>query len=137
MLRDSRRKIYDLEALEELISALQEASACGCAIIVEGPRDRDSLRRLGISGPIILSSRHSTLQLAEESARRYRDIVILTDWDGKGEELARIMEVYLRPTGCRLDLDTRRRLRILTQKEIKDVESLWHYVERARESQGV
>ncbi|NTV28191.1 MAG: topoisomerase, partial [Methanothrix sp.] len=60
MYQDTRpKRTYDLEGLEELISSLIEASFLGAAIIVEGRRDLDALRSLGLQGPVIMASRHS------------------------------------------------------------------------------
>ncbi len=131
---DSRLKgTYDLEALEELIASLIEASFQGAAIIVEGRRDKQALRALGLKGPVIMASRRPALDLAEDVARSYPQIVLLTDWDEKGDEMAKTIELHLRSAGSRPDLEIRSRLRKLVKKEIKDVESLSLYVERMRE----
>jgi 5S rRNA maturation endonuclease (ribonuclease M5) len=127
---------YNIEALEELIDALQEASCRGAAIIVEGRRDLESLRALGVPGPVIAASCKSALSLAEEASRSYSEIIVLTDWDEKGEEMALQIERYLRSTQSRVDVEIRSRLKRLVKKEIKDVESLSHYVERMREQYG-
>jgi len=123
---------YDLEALEELLSALIEASGQGAATIVEGRRDLLALRALGLVGPVILASRRSALNLAEDTARSYQEIILLTDWDSKGDEMARIIEQHLRSMGSRPDGEIRSRIKKLVRKEIKDVESLHHYMERMR-----
>jgi 5S rRNA maturation endonuclease (ribonuclease M5) len=134
---NSRTKgTYDTEALEELIGILIEASDRGAAIIVEGRRDRDSLRALGAHGPVIMASHKPALALAEDTARGHREIIVLTDWDDKGEEMALQIEKYLRCSGSRGDLEIRSRLKRLVKKEIKDVESLSRYVERMRELYG-
>jgi 5S rRNA maturation endonuclease (ribonuclease M5) len=136
-MQDNRQKrTYDLDALEEQISALLEGSGRGAAIIVEGMRDMQALRALGISGPVILASRRPALELAEDAARRYKEIIVLTDWDQKGDEMARMIDQHLRSAGIRADLDIRSRLKKLVRKEIKDVESLSLYVERMRELNG-
>ncbi len=136
-MQDNRSKrTYDLDALEEQISALLEASQKGAVIIVEGMRDERALRALGISGPVIMASRRPALELAEDAARRYREIVVLTDWDLKGDEMALKIDQYLRSAGSRPDMDIRSRLKKLVKKEIKDVESLSLYVERMRELDG-
>jgi 5S rRNA maturation endonuclease (ribonuclease M5) len=133
--RESRKKgTYDLEALEELISALKDASDRGAVIIVEGMRDEKALRALGIEGPVIMASRRPALDLAERAARSYSEVVILTDWDEKGDEIACNLKRHLRSAGARLDVDIRGRLRCLVKKEIKDVESLSRYVEKMREN---
>lgn len=136
MNREVRTRSYDLDALEELVASLIDASSRGAAIIVEGQRDRDALRMLGATGPVVTISQKLSLNLAEETARSYDEIVLLTDWDFKGEELAHSMESWLRHTGCIVDTETRRRLKQLVRKEIKDVESLWAYMSRVREMYG-
>jgi len=136
-MQDNRQKrTYDLDALEEQISALLEASHKGAAIIVEGLRDERALRSLGVSGPVIMASRRPALELAEDAARRYGSIVVLTDWDLKGDEMALKIEQHLRSAGVRADMEIRSRLKKLVRKEIKDVESLSLYVERMRELYG-
>lgn len=136
-MQDTRqKKTYDYEALEELITSLQEASAGGAVIIVEGRRDESALRSLGIEGPVRMASHRPALDLAEDVARNFSQIIVLTDWDEKGEEMARIIEQHLRSVGSRADMDTRSRLKRLVRKEIKDVESLDFYVERMREIYG-
>ena len=128
----SNKGTYDLEALEELLAALIEASGQGAVTIVEGRRDELALRALGLVGPVIMASRRSALDLAEDAARNYREIILLTDWDRKGDEMARIIEQHLRSVGSRPDGEIRSRIKKLVRKEIKDVESLHHYVERMR-----
>ena len=130
------KRTYDLEALEELIAALLEASSLGAAIIVEGRHDELALRALGLSGPVIMASHRRALDLAEEAARSFSTIVLLTDWDSKGDEMARNIEHHLRSMGSRPDAQLRSRLKKLVKKEIKDVESLSHYMERMRELYG-
>jgi len=128
---------YDIEALEELISALLEASQRGAAIIVEGRRDKMALQSLGASGPVIMASSKSILDMAEDAASQYQEIVVLTDWDEKGEEMALLIEQHLRCTQSLANMEIRSQLKRLVKKEIKDVESLGLYVERMRELYGI
>lgn len=134
---ESRPKgTYDLEALEELIASLLDLSGQGAAVIVEGRRDLIALRTLGLSGPVIMASRRPALDLAEDAARNYSQIILLTDWDQKGEEMCRNIERHLRSAGSRPDALIRSRLKKLVKKEIKDVQSLSRYTERMRELYG-
>jgi 5S rRNA maturation endonuclease (ribonuclease M5) len=134
---NSRTKgTYNEEALEELIESLLEASSHGAAIIVEGMRDRDSLRALGVKGPIMMASQKPLLYLAEDIAADHREIIILTDWDEKGEEMAVDLAKHLSCIGSRGDIEIRSRLKRLVKKEIKDVESLSRYIEKMRELYG-
>jgi 5S rRNA maturation endonuclease (ribonuclease M5) len=130
------KRTYDLEALEELIASLIDASYQGAAVIVEGRRDLQALRALGLPGPVIMASRRSALDLAEDAARSYAQIILLTDWDDKGDEMCKTIERHLRSVGSRPDKEMRSRLKKLVQKEIKDVESLSQYVQRMREQYG-
>jgi 5S rRNA maturation endonuclease (ribonuclease M5) len=127
-----QKRTYDLDALEELMNTLTEASRQGAAIIVEGRRDEMALRSLGVVGLVIMASHRPALDLAEEVAQSYSEIILLTDWDSKGDEMATAIEQHLRCTSSRTDLEIRSRLKKLVKKEIKDVESLGIYVERMR-----
>ena len=131
------KRTYDLEALEELIASLLDASYQGAAIIVEGRRDLQALRALGLPGPVIMASRRSALDLAEDAARSYPQIILLTDWDSKGDEMCETIDYHLRSVGSRPDKEIRSRLKKLVKKEIKDVESLSQYAQRMREQYGI
>jgi 5S rRNA maturation endonuclease (ribonuclease M5) len=131
------KRTYDLEALEELIASLIDASYQGAAVIVEGRRDLQALRALGLPGPVIMASRCPALQLAEDAARSYSQIILLTDWDRKGDEMCKTIELHLRSVGSRPDKEIRSRLGKLVKKEIKDVESLSRYTEKMREQYGI
>lgn len=130
------KRTYDLEALEELIASLLEASCQGAAVIVEGRRDLLALRSLGLCGPVIMASRLSALDVAEDAARNYSQVILLTDWDDKGDEMCQTIGRHLRSVGIRPDGLIRSRLKSLVKKEIKDVESLGRYMERMRELYG-
>jgi len=130
------KRTYDLEALEDLIASLLDASCHGAAVIVEGRRDLLALRALGLPGPVIMASRRSALDLAEDAARSYSQIILLTDWDDKGDEMCETIERHLRSVGSRPDREIRSRIKKLVKKEIKDVESLSRYAQRMREQYG-
>ncbi|AEC51211.1 hypothetical protein PNA2_0293 [Pyrococcus sp. NA2] len=107
---------------EAIIDKLREFDG---AIIVEGPRDEVSLRKLGVRAEIIRLSR---LPLAEVAliASQYKEVMILTDLDRKGEELAKKLAMYLEGYGCRVDTETRRSLKMIAKKDIKGIEDLYN-----------
>jgi len=81
-------KIEDMERLEKLevlILELQELSENGAIIVVEGRKDVESLRFLGINGEIKLASQQPLLEFTESLSKSGKEIVLLTDWDKKGE----------------------------------------------------
>ena len=121
-----------LEKLEELILELQQMSDKGAVIIVEGKRDRKALRALGITGDIELGTKKSILVFCEDVAREYNNVIVLTDWDEKGDKLASLMEGYLRSTNADVNMDIRKKIKNLVQKRIKDIESLDTHISNLR-----
>jgi len=115
--------IERLEKLEGLILELQVLSDTGAIIIVEGRKDVESLRSLGVNGEIKLSSQKPLLDFTEQLSRRGKDIVLLTDWDRKGGMVARKIIDYLHAYGIMPNTDIRARIGFLVKKRIKDVES--------------
>lgn len=121
-----------LEKLEGLILELQQMSDKGAVIIVEGKRDRKALRALGITGDIELGTKKSILVFCEDVAREYNNVIVLTDWDEKGDKLASLMEGHLRSTSAAVNMDIRRKIKNLVQKRIKDIESLDTHISNLR-----
>ncbi|GFO97799.1 TOPriM domain-containing protein [groundwater metagenome] len=124
--------IERLEMLEELILELQALADAGAIIVVEGRRDVESLRSLGINGDIKLSSQQPLLDFTEGLSRCGEDIVLLTDWDRKGGMVARKIKDYLQAYGIMPNTDIRSRMGSLVKKRIKDIESLSRYIRKLR-----
>jgi 5S rRNA maturation endonuclease (ribonuclease M5) len=124
--------IERLEKLEELILELQDMSDTGAIIVVEGRKDVQSLRSLGIKGDIKLSSQQPLLDFTEVLSRRGKNIVLLTDWDRKGGIVARKIIDHLHSYGIMPNTDVRARIGFLVKKRIKDIESLSRYIEKLR-----
>lgn len=122
-----------LAGIEEAIDELRDRALCGAVILVEGRRDREALAKLGITGEIVMTSHRSLLNLSESLARSKKDIIILTDWDERGEEVARQISLYMEADGVRPDNNIRCSLRGLLKKEITEVENLYGYVENLKE----
>ncbi|MGA1821430.1 MAG: hypothetical protein ACMUIG_02765 [Thermoplasmatota archaeon] len=117
------RWILDIEGIEE-----------GAAILVEGKKDTYSLRSLGIGGDIReMNVGLPILDLLEHMKRgtgpfeerpRIKKLIILVDWDRKGDRLASMLEQYCRSVELECDLEFRRRLSMITRRWIVDVESI-------------
>ena len=99
-------------------------------------RDILSLKRLGIEGNFELATRHSLFNFSEKIAGLGSEVVILTDWDRRGDLLAVKLSEYFGNFGLKPELQIRNKLRLISQKEIKDVESLYTYVSRLRLKTG-
>ena len=71
------------------ISRIERASKEGAIIIVEGKRDRDSLRSAGISGEIVYAREIEALAKRDGlSIFKGKSFIILTDFDREGSEMA-------------------------------------------------
>jgi 5S rRNA maturation endonuclease (ribonuclease M5) len=122
-----------LAGIEVLIDELKDRALCGAIILVEGKRDCEALAKLGVTGEIVMTSHQSLLNLSERLALMKKDIIILTDWDERGEEVARQMSLYMEADGLRPDNNIRYSIRGLLKKEITEVENLYGYMENLRE----
>ncbi|MDO9518242.1 MAG: toprim domain-containing protein [Methanosarcinaceae archaeon] len=125
-----------LELFEGLVNEIVEHTQSGAVIVVEGKRDIIALKKLGITGRIETSTHQPLLIFAENLAKDTTQIIILTDWDRKGNILADKIATYLQNVGITPDLDIRRRISSLVKREVKDVESLYTYMVKLKKITG-
>ncbi len=119
------------ERLQKLIERVQEEAERGTIIVVEGPRDKESLRLMGIEGRILClqSSRKNTLGFAEQLYGENR-VVVLTDFDRQGVFLANRLSRILSSQKIHANLMLWRELRGLTRSELRSIEELPRLYER-------
>jgi 5S rRNA maturation endonuclease (ribonuclease M5) len=111
------------ERLREVFEALNEVNK-KVPVIVEGKRDSEALRRLGLAGEIIILHRGNNIyEFCEEVAERFERVVLLLDWDERGESLYRSLSSHLKGHWEEFG-NFREILKILCQKEIKDIEGI-------------
>jgi 5S rRNA maturation endonuclease (ribonuclease M5) len=73
-----------LEDLEKALSELRDENEI-IPIVVEGEKDIEALRKLDLNGDIISVNIGSSLtDFCDKIASRYKEIIILTDWDRRG-----------------------------------------------------
>lgn len=122
-----------LERLEKLIQRVTHESEEGGIIIVEGRRDRDSLRKLGIPGTILClqNSRKNPAGFAEELAPDGK-VIVLTDFDREGVFLAKRLARTLSYQKIHANLVLWRELRGLTRSDVRSVEELPKFQARLR-----
>lgn len=84
-----------LEDLEKALSELREENKI-IPIIVEGEKDIDALRKLEINGVIVsVNSGISITDFCDKLAAKYKDLIILTDWDRRGGYLCHTIKKNL------------------------------------------
>lgn len=132
---DAKERLAEIEKiLEDAIDLSKERCA---PIIVEGEKDERALRLLGFKGIILRLGRgRSVLDFCEETAREYKSVIILTDWDRQGGRLCASMRKYFAALCVKYDDEIRKKLLFYCKKDIKDVESLSSLVENLRREAG-
>jgi len=103
-------------------------------VLVEGKRDVAVLRILGLEGEIIVLNRgKSIVERCDGIAQIHEHVLLLTDWDYKGEELHERIVRALRSTGVRADDFFWNELRRLIGGGTRTVEDLPGFITDLRE----
>lgn len=105
-------------ALEALIESAYEAP-----ILVEGTRDAEALRELGVTGEIIVYNRGQSMAVLADRLRRLKRLIVMFDWDRKGGQLTHLLKDHL-SGGRSLDLELRKEFASVSL--VRCVEDLTH-----------
>jgi len=133
-LKEKEEKI--LQILEKL---LQE-SAKGKPIIVEGKKDIETLRALGIQGKIMSAKTggKSFLDVISEVEEiGVREVILLLDFDRRGKEGTKRIKTNLEKAKIKTNIKFWRQIFALIGREVKDIESLTSYMETLKRKIGV
>jgi len=115
---DPAERLARLDRALELLTELSHAAP----VIVEGHRDLEALRELGVDGEILVYNRGGSVIALADELRTRPFVVCLFDWDRKGGHLTRLLKQQL--GGIRLDLEVRREF--ATVSLVRCVEDLPH-----------
>jgi len=75
-------------------------------IIVEGKNDIRALRKLGLSGEILQLPRNVSLEnFCNILSFKYKEIILLMDWDKSGKKNMYLLLKYLRHYGVNVNID--------------------------------
>ncbi len=121
-----------LERILKLLERLEEQSAKGTTIVVEGKNDVQALYSLGITGDIILaktSGKSFFDVLSEIERRERREVILLFDFDRRGKEWTRRLARCLEGMKITPNLLFWRMLLGLVGRDVKDIEGLATYLE--------
>ncbi len=124
----SRKKVRDpdllLKELKELLNGMEYLVS---AVVVEGPRDVEALRRTGFGGRVEICSRFNVSEpdLAESLAHEIVSAVILTDFDEEGRRINGHLTRLLERMGMKVEVGIRRRFgRLMAALGIHTIEAL-------------
>jgi len=116
----------DIERAERLRGVIEHLHEVNkqTPVIVEGKKDAIALRALGLTGEVItLHNGKNLYDFCDDIAHRFRRVVLLLDWDKKGEDLNRVLSDHLEGQWEEYS-SFRELLKILCQKDIKDIEGI-------------
>ncbi len=97
-----------------------------CIVVVEGKRDEEALRKLGFSGMICQFHRFKGLVKFVDSMPKYKNLIVLLDYDRKGAYLTKRIILQLEHRMA-VDLSFRRKLVTITKGKTRHIEDLSLY----------
>jgi 2,5-diamino-6-(ribosylamino)-4(3H)-pyrimidinone 5'-phosphate reductase len=122
--------------LQHIIAKLAEESAEGKPVVVEGKKDAQTLRDLGLSGKIVMikTGGKSFLQATEEIEQlRAHEVILLLDFDQRGKEGTMRLKHNLERAKVKVNTGYWKELFSLVGREIQCVESLTSYLDTLRQ----
>jgi 5S rRNA maturation endonuclease (ribonuclease M5) len=123
------------EKILQILNALVEESAKGTPIIVEGKKDVEALRALGVEGTVVTAKTggKSFLDVVTKIEQtETAEVVLLLDFDRRGKEGTKRLKQNLERAKIKPNVKFWRALSALVGKEIQCVESLTAYMETLR-----
>lgn len=120
-------------SFKKLCCIIEDLKICaeqGIPILIEGKKDENALKTLGIRGEFIQvsGSGFKLFEIVEMATESSSKVIILTDFDKKGEELAKRLAQDIQSLGAYPNLDLRKKIMGMTRKYIKDIESLPRHI---------
>jgi len=116
----------DYETYQELESVVQEMDDFVDAVVVEGARDKEVLKEMGITKEIAMyCSGFSYAGFVDYLGSRYKRVAILTDYDRAGKRFNKKLSAGLEREGVKVERMYREKIgRILGLRGMKCIESI-------------
>jgi 5S rRNA maturation endonuclease (ribonuclease M5) len=127
------------EKILQILNALAEEAAKGTPIIVEGKKDVEALRTLGVEGTVITvkTGGKSFLNIVTEIEQKgASEVVLFLDFDRRGKEGTKRLKQHLERAKIKPNVTFWHVLSALLEKEIQCVESLTRYLDTLRAKIG-
>jgi len=123
VVKQPKNRTRLLDEFSNIVEKLARESKQGIPIIVEGKRDEETLRRLGVKGEIILIKSIRGLRRKLEG-RDLRRVILLPDLDGEGEHIMKLVKKSLEGVVKDVDVTYWRKLRIIRRMGFTQIESM-------------
>lgn len=127
------------EKILRILESLAQESAKGTIMIVEGKKDIETLRAMGVEGKIICAKTggKSFLDVISEVEQTgAREAILLLDFDRRGKEGTKRVKRDLERAKINPNTKFWRELLSILGKEVKDIESLTTYMETLKRKTG-
>ena len=127
------------EKILQILNAIAEESAKGTPILVEGKKDVEALRALGVEGAVLTvkTGGKSFLDVVSEIEQMgASEVILLLDFDRRGKEGTKRLKQYLERAKIKPNVKFWHALSALVGKEIQCVESLTAYLNTLRTKIG-
>jgi 5S rRNA maturation endonuclease (ribonuclease M5) len=125
-----------LEKIEQLLARLVEESGKGALIVVEGKKDAEALKTLGVDGAVVTvkTGGKSFLEATTEiDASGAREVILFLDFDRRGREGTKRLQMSLERDKIKVDTQFWRELHSLVGKEVSCIESLPSYLDTTQQ----
>lgn len=117
----SEQEIFELKKFVFELNSIENG-----AVVVEGKRDSNALKKLGFTGKVLEFHRFAGMVDFADSVVKHERLIILFDRDRKGRILTgKTVQLLQRRT--KVDLSFKRKLRIITKGKIMFIEQLRSY----------
>lgn len=120
------------EKILEIVEKLNDESAKGKPIVVEGKKDQETLRGLGAKGPIVsikTGGKSFVNVISEIEVSKTPEVILLLDFDRRGREATKHFKRNLETAKIKPNTKFWYDLTSLVGKDIQCVESLITYLE--------
>lgn len=114
------------ENFEDFDDFLEKLRSSGKLIIVEGAKDKNALKSLGITNTFMMNGK-PLFKIVEEVAEITKECVILTDFDSEGKKLYGRLNSGLQRLGVKVD--HRFREFLIRKTRLSHVEGILSYKE--------
>lgn len=127
------------EKIQQTLECLADESARGLPIIVEGKKDVETLRALGVQGQIVTAKTggKSRLDLISEIEKiGSPEVILLLDFDRRGREWTAILRTNLEKARIKVNVTFRKEFLRSAGRELKDIEGLAAYLQTLSKKLG-
>ncbi|AGK60770.1 Small primase-like proteins (Toprim domain) [Archaeoglobus sulfaticallidus PM70-1] len=119
----------ELVEIREIIKEIARACDDGAVIIVEGRSDEKALKEMGIHGEVRFASISSDAEIVDSVRSRF--VILLTDWDYRGNKIEKELSRKLELNGIAVDREYRKRLFRIVGKEVRTIEDIPKLIKKA------